>query len=374
MLQDILNCAPFRLASPRPLTQYEWTVVENAVRAGLMLRSGLPSDAVEYDARALTTAISRQVACPAWTTSEFGPPPAVSRYAYTCLGNWFGSLDASSKGRVIQDIGTGLLCSSFRPWEGLCALSRLETPRNLWEGSEQRGAMFPGADACIVNRVRTMYAPMTGAEIVELGKRLMWGNIPQLLEQASQLPGFMQRSFLIGIQAREPSGGLLATLGSGNVFAAMDALVEDLALIWAPGRGISLKAGIMSGHLDVNALMTAMADVLPSMVNDWMQNLPGLLGNVLPGLLPGGLFPQVQQRFVGSSGAAPRTLLMGLDITDQVGDQLPPEDPLQDLTPGSARRLGSALALDAAYYLMPAAALVGGVALGFGAAWGFMRR
>ena len=60
-LAEVVNCAPFRLAAPRPLTAYEWTVVDGAISTGFTEAGHFSANPVERGRiHALIAAIQQQ--------------------------------------------------------------------------------------------------------------------------------------------------------------------------------------------------------------------------------------------------------------------------------------------------------------------------
>jgi hypothetical protein len=330
-LQQIIQCAPFRLPQPRALTRFEVSVVGQAIATGFRDAGVFQPPFVEV--QALLNTVLQQQGCPRWRTTAFGPAPAVSTYAYRCLGAWYAKLDPVSKANVLADIATkGLLCSAAPPWAN-CPSTQMVggQPQHLWEGAPQMGTPQPGDEACAWPRARIAYLPLTGKEMLALFE-MVGGALPPQLQQAKNAgPAFLDRSFLVGIEARPATA---ATIGNtADPLALARALTEEAALIWAPGRGASVRF-LLEEQIDgtkVNALLQAMMpDLLPELL--------GNLGNLLPGLIPGpndpiwgqllgGLVPTVPRSASASTvqpGTPPTT---GLPIVDQPGGTLPTEPP-----------------------------------------------
>jgi hypothetical protein len=278
-LNDIIGCAPFRLPQPRALTRFEISVVGEALARGFGLAGVFPPPHAEI--QALLGAIMTQQSCPRWKTSMFGPAPAVSTYAYRCLASWYAKLDPVSKGNVLADIvGKGLLCNPNPPWASCPSATQIGgQPQQLWEGAPQEGVFQPGDEICAGPRRQIAYLPLTGQELLDLFE-LYGGGLPPQLQQA-KLAGttFLDRSFLIGIEARPAT---VATIGNtADPLAVARALTEEAALIWAPGRGASVRF-LLEEQIDgakLNALISAM-------MPDLLPDLLGNLGNILPGLIP----------------------------------------------------------------------------------------
>lgn len=328
-LLDIIHCAPFRLPAPRKLTRFEVSVVGDALAQGYRA-VGRPTPFPEI--QALLGAIMQQNSCPRWTTTAFGPAPAVSTYAYRCLASWYAPLDPLSKSRALADIATkGLLCAPNPPWASCPGAAGVAgQPQHLWEGAPQIGSPQPGDEPCAIPRGRIAYLPLTGKEMLELFE-LVGGSLPPQLAQAKAAgSAFMDRSFLVGVQARPVTA---ATVGNtADPLALARALTEEAALIWAPGKGASVLF-LLEQPIDgakVNALIQAM-------MPDLLPDLLGNLGNILPGLIPpptdpiwgqllGGLVPTVSQAAGApvQPGTPPTT---GLPIVDQPGETLSEQPP-----------------------------------------------
>lgn len=352
-LQDVIRCAPFRLPQPRPLTPFEWSVVRQAILDGFAAAQKLTLPG-QPEVEALVQAIRNQTACPAWTTSSFGPAPAVAPYAYECLGAWYAQLDPASKARALSDIAfQGLLCHPQPPWAA-CPTSKSllgRTAGDLWEGAPQRGQLFTGAEVCAWPRQRTAYVPMTGREMLALF-RLAGGQVPPEFKAAEQVgEPFLDRTFLVGIMARPPG----PIPGGSDLMSVVHGLTEEIAVIWAPGRGASLMF-LLDQPIDSARISALLATMLPDLLPEL---IPGVQG-WLPGLLPkpddpiwqtifgtlGQILPQSAQLqglgwfgAVPSAGSQPGTRPnTGVAIVDRRGDELstaPP--PIEGLQPTGAK-------------------------------------
>ncbi len=336
-VQEVVNCAPFRLDAPRPLTPFEWTVVRTALRSGYQTAGVF---AMSHQARAqiegLVGAIANQTRCPRWRTSMFGPAPAVSPYAYECIGYWYATLDPASQARALYDImHGGLLCGAGLP-AGYAAYRCAPVSDQMrrgqvdgWEGAPQQGEIQPGyaIESCAYVRDRIAYTPMTGTEMLEL-LRSTGGTVPPELEQAAQFATFLKRSFLLGIQVRKASAGVLA---SGDMMAMAKAAIEEAVLIWAPGKGASVRF-LLDGS-DPAKLMALIAAMAPDLLPEILPNLP----NLLPGLLPWvfGSGSQIAPKQLAGFGQAPSTAMpqpgtdpnTGLPVVDNKGKDLPKDKP-----------------------------------------------
>jgi hypothetical protein len=336
--QEVINCAPWRLSQPRPLTPYEWTVVENAIHEGVVSAAKVPSTTTKQASVALTMAISTQRACPTWTHSAFGPAPAVSTYAYGCLGSWWGALDPLSQGRVITDISGGLLCHQPVPWAH-CPLGQRGTswsPVSRSEYGAQRGILAPGAPAapCVITRQRTVYTPLTGKELNELMRVLGGGVVPAELSQLMRSGGqlFANTSFLVGWQLRSNVniGALQSLATPQDLLKLLDAALEEVVVVTAPGKGVSIRQMVVTGTVDPAKLIAILQQIDPSAWGDLMQNLPGWLQQQLPGLLQqaqlpgldlgalmGALGGNVQHKLVSNARMPDDT---GYSVVDQPGE------------------------------------------------------
>jgi hypothetical protein len=347
-LQQVVNCAPFRLAKPRYLTPYEWTVVESAIASGYE-SSGVFAMSAQSRAqiRALIGAISSQSSCPEWRTSAFGPAPAVAPYAYECLGAWFSRLDPASQARALYDIAyRGLLCG-----QGLAAgYVAYSCPgvseqigrgkRDMWEGAPQNGTIATGmaAEPCAYYRNRITYTPVKGKELLELFSTL-GGQIPAEMAAAAQMASFINRTFLLGVQLRE---GVPAAqvANAADLLTVAKLAIEELALIWAPGKGASVLF-LMDGA-DPAKMMQLLAAMAPDLLN---EIVPGLQ-SILPGLIPAAGDPfwgailntatQIMPHQLAGFGAyglggdipQPGTRSnTGVDVVDKPGSELPTNAP-----------------------------------------------
>ncbi len=335
-VQEVINCAPWRLPQPRPLTPYEWTVVENAVHEGIVSAGKVPSMATKQAAVALTMAVSTQRACPTWTHSAFGPAPAVATYAYGCLGSWWGALDPLSQGRALADIAGGLLCRTPAPWAH-CPLAQRSmgwSPVSRSEYGAQRGILASGMPVapCVLARLRTAYTPLTGRELNELMRVLGGGVVPPELAQIMQTGGqlFANTSFLVGWQLRDRAdlGGLTSLTSVQDLLKVLDGALEEVVVVTAPGKGVSIRHMVVTGQLDPAKLMVVLQQLDPSAWGDLMQNLPGWIQQQLPGLLQqspidlGAILgalgtPAAKQQLVASPQTSPAT---GYNVVDQPGE------------------------------------------------------
>jgi len=301
-------------------------------------RTTIPFASTRAAAQALTVAISRQRACPTWTHSSFGPAPAVAPFAYGCLASWWATLPLADQARVLVDIQGGLLCRPNPPWKDCPMASR----DMLWragsqnEYSEQSGRIMPGvvSGPCDSIRMRTAYIPMTGQEVIKIVKMLGPGIVPPEFTQLAQAASFIGRSFLIGLQMKQPGQMGPVVLGSlstpQELLKLVDQMVEDIVLIWAPGQGESIRAMVVSGQANPAQLLVLMQKMLPSAVGDLFKTLP----NILPGLLgaitgqqTSGFIDSVQSRQRPTSASPPTPPTTGLPISDEPGDQQDTSNP-----------------------------------------------
>lgn len=342
--QQIIACAPFRLAHPRKLTVYEWSVVTGHVAAGYNAAgvfAGQPH--IQLEIGALVQAIAQDaIACPNWGTSVFGPPPAVNGFAYQCLAAWFAPMDSASKMRALADIrGGGLLCSPNPPWGDCSAIKQGygKFGAAMWEGSSQAGLLVPGAEGCAPMRTRTSYIPMKGSELLALFKTL-GGQLPPQLAQAAQFGAqFVQRDFLVGVELRPtPLASIPALQTNADLLGLARSIVEDIALIWAPGKGESVRF-LLDENLDASKIVALFTRMMPDLLGEIVPGLPGLL----PGLLPPAtdpiwttIFTTVGQVMVPTQGfgaidasaSSPHTPpTTGSDVVDRVGTSLSTEPP-----------------------------------------------
>jgi hypothetical protein len=369
-LQDVINCCPWRLEQPRWLTPYEWTVVERVIENSIVDVKNVGPH-TQPMARTLTMAISTQNQAPAWKQSVFGPAPAVAAYQYGCLGAWWAALDYASQMRAVADIhGTDLLRRDNPPWTS-CPRSPYDKdwkPDTQTEYQIQKGAYgIPGVtvDPCAYWRQYTAYLPLTGQEMIDIMKTVGGGVISPQLQQMINVGGavFANRTFIIGYEFRPtpdynkmPSS--LDTLQ--DLLKVMDAMVAEVALIWAPGKGMSIRDMAVTGKIDPAALQQLMTALAPEALNEWWKQVP----NLLPGLGPllGGSQPmQVTDRLnVSRNFADPSTPpTTGLKVVDEVGDaqdDTPPTEPPADQPAAVGEGMD-----DAALYIGIGALLLGGV-------------
>lgn len=378
-----ISCCPWRQTAPRPLTDFEWRVVASAM-AGAMneVKTGL---ATTDEPVALQQAVMVQPVA-AWTTNQFSPAPCVCTLWYEALARWYASFDAPARANLLNQIRGGLLGSGQQPWVA-AGQSRIPSytnkPSSAWEGQLQTISpqyMPQTAESfCATIRWRTAYAPVTGRDLLVLMKFLSAsGQLPQGLEaMASILPQvFLDRTFLLGIQGKANMGQeqILAALATPNMVQMALQLVDDVALLWAPGQGVSLLAGLAQGGMDPAKLLAMLTSMTPDLFGQVMNNLPSILGqlpnvaNQLPALqaqMPG-LFTGAQQVLgtvlgggaipgmngfgaiaapTGQPGTPPTT---GLQVIDQPGttlaaQQAPPADLLAKLGTSATARLAVAL-------------------------------
>jgi len=350
-LIDVITCAPFRLNGPRPLTPYEWTVVDAALAQGGQDAGKSLLQKTAPEVRALRSAIQASPNAQRWQTSMFGPAPAVAPYAYRCLAGWFFGLDRQSQLRAGTDIATGKLLVDVNPPWAACATARQymgTSAADLWEGSVQEGFWRQGAEGCAGPRQYIGYVPMTGQEMLSLF-RSAGGQVPLELQQAEQYgKQFMQRSFLLGIEVNSNPPSLQEMGGLQNPIELARKLVHEMALIWAPSRGASIKF-LLDDYIDARKVNGLIVQMMPDLLKDVLPGqLPGLLppaGDPVWGQILGTaqqMLPWLQgmQGFglggfgmtsgLGSAdgtvqpGTPPST---GVDIIDKPGDQLDDEPP-----------------------------------------------
>jgi len=210
----------------------------------------------------------------------------------------------------------------------------------MWEGSEQRGRWAPNAEPCAAIRNRTVYHPLTGQEMLNLFGKLTGGQLGPTLAQAANYSGpiFRDRSFLIGIQLRKGDQDLINRLAAAqDMLQAIDAAVEEAAIIWAPGRGTSIRQMLVTGQIDQAALLTMINELMPKTIQDWTNVIPGL-GQSVPQLLnqTQDIWAPFAQQFLGGSvGSSPGAQPVGMAVTDDVGSSLPPQNPLEGEQPAS---------------------------------------
>lgn len=371
--QEVINCAPWRLAQPRPLTPYEWTVAENAVHGSILTGGKVPSIASRQAARALTMAVSQQRACPSWTHSAFGPAPAVATYAYGCLGSWWGALDPVSQTRALAELATGLLCAPQVPWEN-CPRAQQDLswrPLSRSEYGAQRGTPpRPGAlpaNSCELVRRGTVYTPLTGKELNDLMHALGDGVVPPEFAKIVHTGGhlFANTSFLIGWQLRRnPDLGKLQALSTPqDLMRMLDETLEEVVVVSAPGKGVSIRQMIVTGTVDPAKLILILQQINPSAWGDLIQQLPSLLPGLLQQLPPlpfdlGGILgalggANVQHKLVKSAQMPNDT---GYSVIDKPGDEQ--DDSATDLWSQAAADYETA----AMWYLGIAVILVGAFA------------
>lgn len=368
-LQDIINCCPWRLAQPRALTPYEWTVVEKTIEAAIVaVRRTLYGGESKAMARALTTALRTQTQAPGWKQSSFGPPPAVAAYQYGCLGSWWGSLDPVSQARSLTDMQTTDLLRRQRPPWSACPLTAIDIewkPGIQSEYQIQRGDYSQSvANRCAWIRLRTAYVPVTGREMIEIMKLVGSGTLDPQMQQMVQVGGtvFANRTFIIGFEFRQsPDRNKMPnTMGSmADLQKVLDAMVEDVALIWAPQQGMSIRDTMVTGQLDPAQLQRLIQALAPEAVDDLWQQLPAMIPGLL-GMIGGTRPMNVTSRL----DAAPRNFASpstppttGLRVVDEVGGA-------QDATPPTTQPSGSTAAVgegmqDPGVYLAIAGVLFG---------------
>lgn len=326
-LAEIIGCAPFRLAQPRPLTGYEWTVVRGSLESGMMaVGAQVAHPTVQAQVSALLGAIQTQPQCPQWKQSAFGPAPAVAPYAYECMGAWFAQLDPAGQASVLAAIvQQGLLCQPNPPWAG-CPHAQVmigRGARDLWEGAPQLGRLSGGDEACAPMRQRTSYTPMKGQEMLDLF-RAVGGQVPTELAQAVALGSqFTQRDFLIGIQLKPGSPELSqAIIQATDMRQAARLAIEEMAVIWAPNRGASVLF-----LLDDVVNPYQVAALIQMMAPDLAAELIPQLSQALPQLLPWIFGQGTSQQLVHRSFAQPQTPpTTGIRVLDTVGTKLPKTD------------------------------------------------
>jgi hypothetical protein len=370
-LQDIINCCPWRLQQPRLLTSYEWTIVERVIEGAIVsVRQSLFSAQTRAMARALTVALSTQNQAPGWKQSSFGPAPAVAAYQYGCLGAWWGALDYASQMRAIADMhGTDLLRRESPPWSA-CPLTAIDTqwqPGLQTEYQIQKGHYGePGtvADPCAWWRLRTAYLPVTGSEMIEIMRLVGGGVIDPQLQQMINIGGtvFADRTFIIGFEFHQSPdwNKMPASLGTmQDLLKVMDAMLAEVALIWAPGNGMSIRNMVVTGQIDPAQLQQLMTALAPEALNEWWKHIPNLLpalGPLLGGSQPMGVTSRLDSapRSFADPSTPPTT---GLKVVDEVGDAqdvTPPTEP-----PAAPATVGEGMD-DAGIYLAIAGVVFGG--------------
>lgn len=293
-LQQIIDCTPWRLNSPRFLTPYEWTIVEKTVHDSIVgITRELYSTSTKARAVALTRAISLQTACDSWHQSQFGPEPAVAGYAYGCLASWWAGFDPATQAKVLIDIQNGLLCTQNPPW-GMCPRSAIDvnwqrSVRSEYEAQQGDLSSVP-LPPCAYLRTRISYMPMTGEEMIAMMKAVGGGVLSPELAQMVQTGGtmFANRSFIVGFETKQqidwskmPQS--LSTMA--DMMLMVDAMMEDIALIWAPGRGISIRQMLVTGRPDPAQLMILIQGLMPDVLGGLLQSLPQIFQTQLPTFL-----------------------------------------------------------------------------------------
>lgn len=334
-MSSTVAAAPFRLSSPRPLTGYEWTVVERTIADAI--RWANPSlQGVEKLAADLTLAISRS-SREDWKTTWYGPAPTVNLFPFGCLGYWFGKQPYQTYPQLILSIEVLL---ATRPW-GACAYqmhNRNWSSDSQSEYSQQVGNLFQGHDWGPYDdlRRRTFYMPLAGGKLHEMVLAITGGQIPPQLAQVFTLsaPVLAQSSFLLGVTMKDPSGVVMPPLTTGESLgekmALANALTDDIVVIWAPKAGVSLKPMLASGQFDPQALLTLLSGLGDG------ATIPGIdLIQILPGLIPGfgattssstSSILTVGRAALRNSRTAPgQHLHTGLAITDKPGKDLDPK-------------------------------------------------
>ena len=287
-LQEVINCAPFRLAAQRSYTAYEWNIIGTTFAQYM----------TPADAQALTVAVQTQP-CAEWRTSIFGPAPCVSTRWYDALGAWFGQLDAASKAFALADIQKGLLCASGTPpWAGFDKSKRVGTTKIYiapsagalydmvaWEGEIQNPSAaasrnVANLEPCASLRSRTQYIPVRTGDVVSFVRMMLaspsipgmpsvtsqlgLGSLPpfllQMLQNAPVPTELANKTFLLGIE--------INASGTGSVF-------ETMALIWAPGKGADRRPGLgQDGKFNMPAVIAILTLMLPDIVGGFLQIPP----------------------------------------------------------------------------------------------------
>jgi len=288
-VSDLIACAPFRLDTPRPLTPYEWAIVQVAM-----------TDYVGAASKAVVQAMQASP-CASWRTSAFGPAPAVNLTWYLALAKWLAQLNPGSLAAAMQDMPKGLLCAQSPPWAPFAQGVPLS-----WEGSPQnelnRVPILHGAEPCAGSRQRSCYVPMTGAQVIAAAKVFLGagaagsGMPPQLAQMLQAMPvppDFAARTFLFGLELARP--GEPSKLG-----------VKNAVLVWAPGQGADIT-GILrtDGSVDIGQVIALLSAMAPSIMP---QLLPGLLQGLPPGLVPPWLQGAMQQMPPGAAAQLPQVL------------------------------------------------------------------
>lgn len=342
-LRQIVDCCPWRLAKPRALSMYEWTVVERAIHESIAAaRGGMFSAQTEAMAKTLTGTLAAQNQAPGWKQTSFGPAPAVATYLYGCLGSWWGALDPASQARALADMAaTNLLRRKSPPWQS-CPREQTDVHWRAGIKSEyqaQRGALGrPGviADPCSNTRMRTSYLPVTGKQLLDIMTAVGGGQLDPQLQNMVKMGGalFEKRTFILGIEfkAQPDFNKMPSSLSTmADLMKIADAMLQEAALIWARGQGISIRQAIVSGQIDPAQLMRLVQAMAPEAAADWWQNLPQLLPG-LDSLLQGAIPMDVTHELdVSRSFASPSTPpTTGLKVVDQPAakqDTTPPDQP-----------------------------------------------
>lgn len=283
-LKDVIGCAPFRLPSPRPLTQYEWNIIGSTFALSLDFAA----------ANALVIAVQNQP-CVEWKTSAFGPAPAVSLAPYEGLGRWFASLSVPARVAALGTIAQGALCK-IGPWQNFYP----QVP--TWEGGAQNpdgnaSMAVANLEPCAAQRKRTAYLPMTGQDLVNLARFVLMAK-PELalpippfflnMIQNGQIPrDFLSRSFLVGIEFPGPGERTKVPFCS------------EIGLIWAPGQGASIADLFGPTGINLAALMAMLTAMGPTI-------MPSIIPSAIPGM--GNVFPQLLQQILGLPQSLPQTL------------------------------------------------------------------
>lgn len=288
-LSEIVQCAPFRQNAPRPLSSYEWGVVQTAMaRAMNQTQFGVGNTTEPRD---LVLAMQVQT-CPAWKQSSFGPPPCVATFWYKCFAAWYAGFDPLSRMKIRADVAMGLLCQPNAPWAGCTPAARGAGMADVWEGGPQQvdGSIGVGGalEYCASYRDRTVYAPVRGRELVKIFQQLGPGGVPPgLVQMAEAAPAlFLDRDFLLGVQAKKhiPPEVLL---GQASPVGLALQVLEDVALIWGPGQGASVL-DFFKGPIDPQKLAGLLGALSPDLLGAAVAAAPAVLqqyGPLMTGLL-----------------------------------------------------------------------------------------
>lgn len=334
-IEQIVGCTPWRLLQPRPFTDYEWGVVHTCI-AGQASGRLQPAEffGSQAETMALVTAI-RQQSCAAWKGTAFGPAPAVDTRWFKALATWYWGLPLAQRATVPGQIMSGLLCGQATPWA-----MPIVTGKGPGEYAPQLSD-FPAVDACSDSRKRTMYAPMTGREMMNLFKLLdpQHQLPPQLVQIAAMAPAmFLDRDFIVGIQLKPLDNlpGFLGTMGQWTQMPSATAVVDDVALIWAPGKGASVLNLISGGPIDMNAVAALITQMAPDLLGG-LGAIPGL-AQALPGLLQqyagplATVFGSTQQKPTPNFSPSPSPAPVGNKLADTpapvLGSMRDPAPPL----------------------------------------------